>query len=296
MTEPNKSVENILATFEQAADANRQTLGRRGMTVSLTPELADDVMVTGDVHGHRRNFEQICRIASLDAHLRRHLVLQEVCHGGPHYPLDDGCMSHTVLEDVARLKLQYPNRVHFILGNHEMAELSDYPIRKNRQLLNVQFRQGLQHHYGQAAEQVRQAYLQFFRSCPLAVRLPQGVFVSHSLPEDVVGRGFEPSVLDRDLTAEDCFEQADVFRMAWGRDYRAENSRAFAELVGAKILITGHEPCREGFSSPNEFQIILDCCGDAAAYVILPIGVELPPGEILGRVKTLSVSLLRPKK
>ncbi len=286
MVASHQYIENILATFDRATDANRRTPGRQGGTVVLTPELAEEIMVTGDVHEHRRNFERIGGIAALEEYPRRHLVLQEVCHGGPGYRQDAGHTSHTLLEDVAALKAQYPERVHFILGNHELAELSDYPIQKNRQLLNVQFRQGLQRVYGPAAEEVRQAYLRFLWTCPLAVRLPQEVFVSHSLPEGVDRRGFDPSVLGRDLAPEDCFEQADVFRLVWGRDYRRENALAFAERVGARILITGHEPCSVGFMVPSDLHIILDCCGDTAAYVILPVGVELSHAEIAKRVRT----------
>ena len=81
-------------------------------------------------------------------------------------------MSHTILEDVAILKNKFPDRVHFILGNHELAELTDFPIQKNKQLLNLLFRLGLQQMYGPATEKIREAYLPFVQSCPLAVRLP----------------------------------------------------------------------------------------------------------------------------
>ena len=79
-------IERTIAIFGQATEANRNTPGREGNVVVLTPELADDVMITGDLHGHRRNFNLIRRIAALDEHPRRHLLLQEVCHGGPAYP------------------------------------------------------------------------------------------------------------------------------------------------------------------------------------------------------------------
>jgi len=280
-------VESILSTFDRATDANRHTLGRQGSTVALTEELAEEVMVTGDLHGHRRNFNLIQRLAMLDEHPRRHLVLQEVCHGGPVYSANGGCMSHTVLEDVARLKTQYPERVHFILGNHELAELTEYPIQKNRQLLNLLFRLGFQQMYGSAAEEVREAALRFLWSCPLAVRLSQGVFISHSMPECVDVQGFDSAIFARDFTADDCFVQKDVFRLLWGRDYRRENAQAFSEQVGAKILINGHEPCCEGFVAPNGFQVLLDCCGDQGAYVILPVGKEFTHAEIMDRVTQL---------
>jgi hypothetical protein len=279
-------VEDVLTAFDRAVEANRQMPGRHGSMVLLTPDLADEVMITGDIHGHRRNFEQICRIAALDQHPRRHLLLQEVCHGGPSYP-DGGCMSHTILEDVARLLMKHPRQVHLLLGNHELAELADYPIRKNNQLLNVAFRLGLRQRYGAANEQVRQALIRFLWTCPLALRLPQGVLVAHSMPEGVDRRRFDPSVLARDLRPDDAVEGVDAFRLVWGRDYRRQNAQAFAESVGAKLLITGHEPSDEGFLVPNDVQLILDCCGDKGAYVILPVGVELSQAEIVDRIETL---------
>lgn len=281
----------VLATFERAAEANRQTPGRRGNLVELSPELAEEVMVTGDLHGHRQNFNLIRRVAELDERPRRHLVLQEVCHGGPTYRPNGGCMSHTILEDIALLKTQHPERVHFVLGNHELAELMNYPVQKGNQLLNLQFWRGLERMYGSAAEVIRDAYCRFLETCPLAVRLSQGVFISHSIPEDVAARSFDPAILLRQVTGDDCGETGEVFRLVWGRDYRGANARAFAQLVGANILINGHEPCHEGFIAPNDFQIILDCSGRRAAYVIVPVGVEISHEQVMEQVRRLEEAL-----
>ncbi len=281
-------IENMIAAFQQATEANCKTPGREGNVIVLTPELGEEVMVTGDLHGHRRNFNMIRNLAALDQHPRRHLILQEVCHGGPTYPQNGGCMSHTVLEDVARLKVKYPDRVHFILGNHELAELTDYPIQKNRQMLNLLFRWGLQQMYGPAADKIREAMLPFLQSSPLAVRLPHGIFISHSLPEFVDTHKFDKSIFARQLETIDYLERTGVFQLVWGRDYRQENARAFAELVGAAVLINGHEPCPEGFLVPNSYQLILDCCAAKAAYVILPIGTPLSQAEIVARVQKLA--------
>jgi hypothetical protein len=283
-----KYIEGIIATFAQAVQANWDTPGRQGNVIVLTPELADEVMVTGDLHGHRRNFNLIKKIAALKTHPRRHLVLQEVCHGGPTYPQNGGCMSHTMLEDVARLKVDHPNRVHFILGNHELAELTDYPIQKNRQMLNLVFRLGLQQMYGRATDKVREAFLPFIRSCPLAVRLPHGIFISHSVPDNVDTQKFDKSIFTRELTEQEFYDRAGIFQLVWGRDYRQENARAFAELVDAKVLINGHEPCAEGHNAPNDVQVIIDCCGDRASYVILPLDRELSHADVLERMQRLA--------
>src|SRR5580704_6304366 len=88
---------NTIVLFRQAAEANLATANRTGNVIEIGMATADDVMLTGDLHGHRRNFNMICRIAALDSRPRRHLVLQEVCHGGPSYPKSGGCMSHVTL-------------------------------------------------------------------------------------------------------------------------------------------------------------------------------------------------------
>jgi hypothetical protein len=281
-------IEQIISTYQRAAEANVRTPGREGNVIHITEDFADDVMVTADIHGHRRNFNAIKKIADLDQNPRRHLILQEVCHGGPTYPTNGGCMSHAVLEDVAALKARYPDRVHFLLSNHELAELTDYPILKSKRMLNLLFRLGLQEVYGAATEKVREAYLPFLRTCPLAVKLPGKIFICHSLPEGVDTGGFDAGIFKRSLDALDLKEHGDVFDLVWGRDYRPENAQAFARLVDAEVLIHGHEPCPQGFHVPNSLQIILDCCTENASYVILPTKDPLSHAQIVERIRKLA--------
>ena len=192
-----------------------------------------------------------------------------------------------MLEDVAALKARYPERVHFILSNHELAELTDYPIVKKRQMQNLSFRFGMQAMYGTAAEEVRAAYLPFLRSTPLAVRLPHGVFLSHTIPERVQEHGFDISLLERETTDEDLLERSGLFAMVWGRDFRQQNAEAFAQLVDAYVMIHGHEPCRRGFATPNPRQVILDCCGPAACYVTLKVGEPVTQKDIVAAIHRL---------
>jgi len=285
MEAPTSRVDETLESLAEAARLNRATPGREGNLVALSAQQADEVLITGDLHGHRDNFERIVGAACLDQHPRRHLVLQEVCHGGPRYPDGVSCRSHALLEDVARLKVRYPERVHFLLGNHELAELSDFPVRKNGIMLNSRFRLGVEMAYGDESERVRRGHAEFLGTCPLGVRVAGRVFVSHSIPEAADVRGFDLEIFSRMLTPEDYRVHGPVFDLVWGRDYRTENARAFASLLEAQILINGHEPCQNGFRAPNSWQIILDCCGSPAACVIVPTDCELPHDEILKRVQ-----------
>ena len=280
-------IENTIALLREAADANLAAPGRMGNVINIDPQSGDDVMVTGDLHGHRRNFNLIRRIAALETLPRRHLVMQEACHGGPTYPQNGGCMSHAIVEDIARLKVRYPDRVHFLLGNHELAELTDYPIQKNKQMLNVLFRMGLEQMYGSETERVREALLAFLGTCPLAVRISDGVFVCHSIPEGLDARPFDQTIFSRPLDPLEFYERGEIFQMVWGRDHRPENARAFAELMEARVLIHGHEPCLDGFAVPNPHQVILDCCGDRACYVVLSTDREWTQSDVVQRIQRL---------
>ena len=270
MPDVEATADEVIALYEQAAEIQRTCPFRRGSTVRIGEADADEVLVSADLHGHRGNFDAILELADLDAHPRRHLVLQETCHGGPQYR-DGGCMSHRLLEASARLVVRYPHRVHYLLSNHELAEVTDYPIMKARRMLNVVFRMGLVNAFGRDADRVRQAALAFIREAPLAIAIGADVFVSHSLPERLDrGEPFDAGVFDRALRPSDLLEDGAAFRVVWGRDFRPENAAAFAGLVGARVLLHGHEPCAEGFRAPNDQQIILDCCCNTGYVALVP--------------------------
>jgi len=281
-------IERVIDTFGKAARANTDLKTRMGNVIELTPTSADEVMITADLHGHRKNFNRIRQIADLGSHPRRHLIMQEVCHGGPTYPISGGCMSHQMLEDVAALKAKYPEQVHFLLSNHELAEMTDYPIVKHGKMLNLMFRFGMQEMYGPATNKIREAFVPFLRTLPLAVRISKGVWVSHTLPDKCDQTAFKSDIFDRPLRDDDFLEDSPLFGFVWGRDFRQQNADAFAKLIDAEILIHGHEPSGDGFSAPNSRQVILDCSAEQAKYVILPVGEPLSQGDILSRIKPLA--------
>lgn len=288
MTVACEIVDQVNAICEAATAANFATATRQGNVIRLDEAVADDVMIAADLHGHRVNFDRLLRIADLDAHPRRHLIMQEVCHGGPLYPSEVGCMSHLMLEDVMRLKTEYPERFHYLMSNHELAEMTNFPITKANRMLNVLFRCGMREMYGAATERVRSSYIRFIASCPLAVQLATGVFISHSSPENVDAHGFDTGIFERALTDEDFLPAGSVFKLVWGRDFRQENADAFARLVAADVLIHGHEPCMNGFSVPNDKQIILDCCGRRACYLILPLDRRFSQADMIDHLGHIS--------
>jgi hypothetical protein len=279
--------QQVVELLEKAALANRTTPSRKGNVVEVPSTPGSELFITADLHGNWLNYDRILKLAALDEHPLRHLVLQEVCHGGPGYPTEGGCMSHLLVEEVARLKLEFPERVHFILSNHELAEATDFVVSKGGRLLNMGFRTGLREMYGEAAEEVHLALKRFLLSCPLALRSSHGLFVSHSLPAKLDRCPFYPGVLTDDWTEGDLSPEGAVFRMVWGRDFRRENAQEFANMVKAKVLIHGHEPCASGYLVPNDLQIIIDGSGPEGCYLLLPLDRPLKHGEVVARLKRL---------
>ena len=110
-------------------------------------------------------------------------MLQELIHGNRFYPDDGGDKSHQLVDLVSALKCQYPERVHLILGNHELSELTGRVIGKNGRALNADFRAGIETAYGERAGDIYDAYKALFAALPLAVRTPNRVFVCHTIPD-----------------------------------------------------------------------------------------------------------------
>ena len=272
--------------FKAAIKANRKTKGRRGSVVHLGPEEADEVFIIGDLHGNRANFNKTVKFADLTNHPRRHLVLQEVIHGGPAYE-GGGCMSHMLLEDVAKLKMQFPDRVHFLLSNHELSECMKVSLNKGGISQNHSFAVGLDYNYGPAAERIASLYKDFILSSPLAVRLRNGVFISHTLPDKPSLKTFDPKVFARELSSDDLLMGGSAYAMVWGREHDNEFVGKFAKLLKSNIFIHGHEPTPVGYQVPNEYQIILDASGLECWCVIVPTHKPLTLVEVKEGMKKL---------
>lgn len=278
-------LERRLQTLLRAVQAFKETPGRQGRLVTLTD--AADVFVAGDLHGNLDNLRRLLALADLAKNPRRHLVVQEVVHGPHRYP-GGGDKSHQALDVVAALKVQFPHRVHFLLGNHELAQATGRRVGKENGVMNVQFRAGVEEAYGDKASAIYDAYLELFAACPLAVRTPNRVFLSHSLPPAARLACFDPDCLLREQTTPaDVKPGGSVYDLVWGRDVSAAAAAGFLKLVDADLLVTGHVPSSRGFDVPNDRQVILDSQGSSAGYCLFPADRPLTHTELTGCVGTL---------
>jgi hypothetical protein len=273
-----------LHTLRRAVQCFRDTPGRSGRLIELQD--ADEVLVAGDLHGNLENFRRLLKRADLAGRPRRHLVVQELIHGPFHYPTG-GDKSHQLVDLVAALKCQHPRQVHYLLGNHELAQATGRRIGKSELDLNDRFRAGVQTAYGGRAAEVYAVYRELFAAIPLAVRTPNRVFLSHSLPSAGHLPEFDPAVLRRDSTEADTCPGGPVYALVWGRDLRPEVVEAFLRRVDADLLVSGHIPCEGGFELPGERQVILDSLGHPAACLLFPTGRPLSRAELASAVTLL---------
>ena len=281
MPQPDK----LLNTLRQAARAFGTTPGRTGRVVRLPA--GAEVIVAGDLHGNVENVRLLLRQADLARQPQRHLILQEVVHGTFRYP-GGGDKSHQLLDVVAALKCQFPARVHFLLGNHELAQWQNQRIAKGDDDQNALFRLGVENAYGTSAGAILEAYDALFAAADLMVLTANRVCVSHSLPTAKQVPAFELTTLERDaLDPADLALGGAIHSLVWGRDTRLATAEAFLARVDADWLITGHIPCEEGFAVPNERQIILDALATPACFCRFPTDRPLTHAELLEGVGTL---------
>jgi len=265
MPDPQK----ILATIRKATELMRSTPGRSGSVIALDD--ADEVMVVGDLHGNLAAFRQSLAVAALDRHPRRHLVLQELVHEVNKNDDDRPDRSHRLVDLVSALKCQYPDRVHLILGNHELSELTGRIIGKDGMALNLRFRQGIELSYGARSQDVYGAYLVLFAALPLAVRTPNRVFLCHTLPDARYLDTLDLALLQADQWPEEAMKRGGtIYALTWGRDTTLETADRFAAMVDADLFVTGHQPCDEGFRQANHRQIIIDGTNPYPAYCLFP--------------------------
>ena len=271
--------ERLLATLHQAVKLFRGAPGRAGWTVRLPA--GAEVMIVGDLHGSVENFRLALKKADLAVHQQRHLVWQEVVHGPFRYP-GGGDKAHQLLDLIAALKCQFPDRVHYLLGNHELAQWQDQRIGKGDLDQNDLFRAGVAEAYGAWSDQIYQAYLELFAAANLAVWCANRILLTHSLPTFRNLGAFDPAQLSREDLPPEAFRLGGVVHgLVWGRDLSQTNAEAFLAKMDADLLITGHIPCDQGYLVPNNRQIILDALGSPACYCLFPTDRPLTQAELL---------------
>jgi serine/threonine-protein phosphatase PP1 catalytic subunit len=259
--------------------ANQTDRYRRGNVVVLPGH--GSLVVTGDLHGHRRNFERIVTLADLGAGPDRHVILHEIIHGGPEDEVG-GCLSYQLLFEAVRYKIEYPDQVHFVLANHDTACVCGTDVMKNGKEMNRAMAMAVDREFSGAGADVQLAIRQFLISQPLAVRCQNRLWVSHSLPSDRLVDQFDPAVFDRELAMRDLAKPGPAYLLTWGRRHSQGTLDRMAAMLDVDVFVLGHQPQPEGWGKAGDNLIILACDHNHGCVLPVDLSQEYTADE-LGR-------------
>jgi len=277
------NADEVIETFGCGTEENQIDALRSGQVINLPSE--SEVWVTGDLHDHRRNLDKLMSVIDLPSNPNRHLILHEVIHGD-YYDANGAEGSWETLYRVAQLKCDFPNQVHFLFANHDLAQIHGEGILKAGQSVCEAFNAGVKRDFGNSTMIAQAAMTEFLLSFPLAVRTPGGIFISHSIPTDEQIPTFDFSVFDRALTPNDYRRRfGPVYQMIWGRKTTPAGVAQFADKVGARILITGHQPQESGYFVNGDRHLIVASDHNQGVFLPLQTDIQYDMDDLVGRLQ-----------
>lgn len=291
--------DTVIDLMMAGAQANHNASCRRG-SIDLI-EAPGLLLATGDLHDNPMHMARLVREARMDGSAPPrdgpHLTLHEIIH--PPRMVNGMDFSFRALARVAALKAEFPERVHVLLGNHELAQVLGTAILKDGVRVVDAFNAGLEYAYADDAPRVAEAIKAFVMSMPIAMRVeclgPDGrpggrhLLCSHSLPSPGQMARFDASILSRDLQPRD-YEPlvGSAYNMVWGRSHDAELLEDLVERWGINLFLIGHEHAESGVRIVPPNAVILN--SDHERGVFLPVDLSAPPRieEIPGMVVPLA--------
>ncbi|MHC4483091.1 MAG: metallophosphoesterase [Planctomycetota bacterium] len=277
--------QTIIDLLNKGAEANHADRFRRGNLIHLPA--VGSLVITGDIHGHRRNFERITAFADLAGNPDRHIVLQEIIHGGPE-DSGGGCLSYKLLFDVVRHKLSFPDRIHIIMGNHDIAFINDSQVVKNGKEMNRSIRAALDAEFQQSSADIKLAIKRFLFSQPLAVRCDNRIWLSHSLPSDRFADEFDGQILNRELKHSDVVKPGSAYLLIWGRQHSQSLLDKMASVLDVDIFILGHQSQQQGWIQGGKNLIIIASDHNHGCLLPIDLAVSYTVEELIDSIVPLA--------
>ncbi len=254
-------------SLREAAALCRDDPLRRGSL--LVFGTAGQVVMTGDMHGHLRNFDKLQRFCSLEHSPGRCVILHELIHTEPEAGGVD--TSIDLLVRAAQWKCRFPDNVFFLQSNHELSQLCGHEITKGGRCVLADFERGVRVRYGPRGDDVLAAVNVLLAAFPLAARLANGVFLAHSLPDALWSDRFDLTVFDRLPTPADLAPGGAAYALVWGRFHTPEVIEHYARRFQAEVFVVGHTPQEDGFARVGRMLIL---ASDHNHGVFLPIDLN----------------------
>lgn len=280
-SEADRAVELV----KKAKAIRDQGAHQKGRVVYLPSQ--GEVWLTGDLHGNVDNLKKFAQLADLKNHPERVLVVQEIVHARV-ITADHRDLSFVAILEAIRLMVEFPGRVHYLLGNHDLAVHLERELVKGGKYLNRFLYRGMAYMYRDRSDDVLAAYREFIAGMPAAVIAPNGIFMAHSTPKrpfiPTLSRGYleeqGPDVSLKGLKP--------IAAMVNGRDYEKDTANEFAEQMEVDLLLCGHTPTNKGWKVPNHRHLIIDSQHEQARYVTFDLARKYSSAvELSARVELL---------
>lgn len=275
----------MLEQLNQGINANHEDKFRR-KNIILLP-LSGELVITGDLHGHQRNLDRIITYCDLKNYPKRHVVFQEIIHGGAKTE-EGGCLSYRVLLEVMQYKLQFPNQVHLIIGNHDTAFITNTEVMKDGREMNRAMGLALKQEFSQNYDEISQALQDFLFSQPLAVKTANGLWMSHSLPADRWREEFNPHIFVKPVRIDDCAKPGDVYLLTWGRNMSQPWLNELAATLKTRLFILGHQPQPQGWNQAGDNLLLIASDHNHGCLVHVDLEDQLSMEDLIHSIVPLS--------
>jgi len=286
-----RSPQTVINALETGTRANLAAACRHGSIDHVTQP--GQLIATGDLHDNPLHLARLVRAAgfeSMDPAAHRHLTLHELIHSDR---LVNGMdFSYRVLARVSALKAAFPEHVHVLLANHELAQLTGSEVAKDGIRFVAAFDEALEFAFHGDAPAVRASVRGFIRSMPIALRMAHGggdLLCSHSLPGPERMDRFDASILERELADDDYLARTgSAHFLVWGRNQTQEQLTALAERWGISLFLLGHEKAESGAMALGENAVVLNSDHDRGIYAELDTREWLDAASVLSHIRPLA--------
>jgi len=280
------SAEQTVELLNEARRQNVEAECRHGHVLRL-PDFGQVVM-TGDLHGYRAGFDALRHFADLNRYPQRHIVLHEIIHvssASREAESSDHDLSFELLLDALQWKLEFPEQVHLLMGNHDLAQWTNREISKGGSASISWFNAGVAKLYGDRAAEVGEALNQFIASLALMARCPNRLMLSHSLPSPYAMEVFDPNVLYRHFCASDLLPGGSVYELLWGRGQIVEELDVLAKMFDVDGFIVGHQSQPEGYTRIGDRLLILACDHAMGCFLPIDLSKRMAMDELESRIR-----------
>ncbi|MCF7975525.1 MAG: metallophosphoesterase [Phycisphaerae bacterium] len=275
----------MLELLNQGIKANLEDRFRKKNLILLPT--SGDLIISGDLHGHQRNFERIATYSDLEHHPDRHVIFQEIIHGGPKTE-EGGCLSYRILLNVIRYKIQFPDQVHMIIGNHDTAFFTHTEVMKDGREMNRAMEMALTEEFPKDHAEISQGLQDFLFSQPLAIKTGNGLWMSHSLPADRWMDDFSPHIFVRPMLISDCVKPGSVYLLTWGRNMSQSWLDKLADMLKTRLFILGHQPQPEGWNRAGDNLLLIASDHNHGCLVHASLESEISMEDLINSIVPLS--------